>query len=548
MSKFNRGTVTAPRGRGPVTVTETAPTRTTYEGAPAYSRTAKSDLFLLAVTNLAGEDTFYEAANDRDRRYRGLVRQVAVEDPIWLARMLRWLRGTANMRSAAVVGAAEMAHARLQAGAPSIPAYDVPGWTTDRGVERAVVDDVCQRGDEPGELLAYWIGTYGRPIPKPVKRGLADAAARLYTEYTLLKYDTGSRGVRFADVIELTRAKPRAAWQADLFRHAIERRHNRDEPLSEKLPMVAGNKAFRLLDEPGLWLDTERLKKAGMTWEDALSAVGSRVSKKALWEALIPTMGIMALARNLRNFDEAGVSDEVAAQVLARFADREQVLRSRMFPFRWLSAYEQAPSLRWGHALDQAATVATGNLPELPGRSLILVDTSSSMTSTLSARSKVTPVKAAALFGVAQALRGQADVYGFADGVFLHKVPAGASLLRTTTDLVKRVGEVGHGTRIAEALARTYRGHDRVFIFSDMQTMPFVDGYRTGCASYGIPRPDVVQAVPAAVPVYAFNLAGYAGSPIDLSRPGRVELGGLTDATFRMIPLIEAGQRADWPF
>ena len=40
---------------------------------------------------------------------------------------------------------------------------------------------VLQRADEPGELLAYWLAAHGRAVPKPVKRGVADAAVRLYT-------------------------------------------------------------------------------------------------------------------------------------------------------------------------------------------------------------------------------------------------------------------------------------------------------------------------------------------------------------------------------
>jgi hypothetical protein len=43
----------------------------TYEGAPGYRRDAKSELFLLAVTSMVAEDTFYEAAADRDARLRG---------------------------------------------------------------------------------------------------------------------------------------------------------------------------------------------------------------------------------------------------------------------------------------------------------------------------------------------------------------------------------------------------------------------------------------------------------------------------------------------
>jgi hypothetical protein len=215
------------------------------------------------------------------------------------------------------------------------------------------------------------------------------------------------------------------------------------------------------------------------------------------------------------------------------------VARSRQFPYRFLAAYEQAPSLRWGTALDKALQLSLANLPALPGRSLILVDTSASMSSGgFSAKSRMSPVKAAAVFGVALAARGtQVDLYGFADGVFRHDVRRGASVIREVDRFVKRVGEVGHGTRIAESVRATLRGHDRVFVISDMQT--FAPGYGTG---------DVTEVVPRSTPLYGFNLGGYRRTAFDAGTPTRIEFGGLTDATFRMVPLIEAGRTADWPF
>jgi hypothetical protein len=273
-----------------------------------------------------------------------------------------------------------------------------------------------------------------------------------------------------------------------------------------------------------------------MTWEEALPLSGG-VHKGRLWAALIPTMGYMALLRNLRNFDATAVPDEVAQQVAARLADPAEVARSRQFPFRFLAAYERAPSLRWGPALDMALQLSLENLPALPGRSLILVDTSASMSSTaVSKRSTMTPVKAAALFGVALAARGErVDLWGFADGVFRHEVAAGASVIREVDRFVKRVGTVGHGTRIADSIRATIRGHDRVFVISDMQT-------------FAPARGDVTDAVPPPTPLYGFNLGGYHRTAYDAGAPNRHDFGGLTDATFRMIPLIEAGRSAQWPF
>ena len=86
----------------------TAPVRTvrnltfTHEGAVALRRDAKSELFLLAITNMVAERTFYETADARDERFVELIREVTRDDPEWVQRFVPWLRNVANMRSAAV--------------------------------------------------------------------------------------------------------------------------------------------------------------------------------------------------------------------------------------------------------------------------------------------------------------------------------------------------------------------------------------------------------------------------------------------------------------
>ncbi|WP_431881740.1 TROVE domain-containing protein [Micromonospora chalcea] len=514
---------------GPIATVSATPDTRTHLGAPAFTRDVKSDLFLLGLTNVVGEETYHERAKARDGRFASLVRDVALFDAPWLTDFTRWLRTEGFMRSSPLVAAADAVKARLDSGL--------------HGGNRQLIDAALHRADEPGELIAYWRSRYGRAIPKPVKRGVADAVRRLYNERSALKYDTDTRAYRFGDVIEIVHPKPKARWQSALFEHALARRRNRAE-LFRQDPLPTLLRRRELADMPAAerraWLEDvarsgrapERLKAAGMTWE-ALSGWLNGPMDATAWEALIPSMGLMALARNLRNFDEAGVSDAVAAQVAARFADPDEVARSRMFPYRWLAAYENAPSLRWGHALDQALRASLAALPELEGRSLVLVDTSASMQDPMSSKSKMNRVRAAAVFGVALAARnGRADLHGFASGVFHHPLRTGGSVIEEVTRFCRRVGEVGHGTEIAGSLRRAYAGHDRVFIFSDMQTMDS----------------GVTSAVPQRVKLYGFNLGGYAPAAFDAGTRNRVELGGLSDATFRLIPLLERGTGAGWPW
>jgi hypothetical protein len=222
---------------------------------------------------------------------------------------------------------------------------------------------------------------------------------------------------------------------------------------------------------------------------------------------------------------------------MAKLTDPHEVAVSRQLPFRFYSAYRTAPSLRWGHALEQALTLATRSVPAFTGRTLVLVDTSASMTSgTIAKRSTVTPAQAAALFGVCLAARGNAvDLVGFADGTFAHPIGRGSSVLREVDAFLRRTGEVGHGTKIAASLRSVYRGHERVVVISDMQTFHDHNG-------------DVGSAVPARVPIYGVNLGGYRAAAMRTGSGTRHEIGGLSDATFRMIPLLESGRDAAWPW
>ncbi|MFG2297229.1 TROVE domain-containing protein [Streptomyces sp. NPDC048603] len=510
-----------------VHVRPTAAALLTHERGRGFVREPREELFLLAVGNLTGQQTFYEGGRERDDRYARLVARLAVEDPAWTAGLLRWLRGEAHVRRASLTGAAAYVRARLDAGVTEGPS------------NRSVIDSVLQRADEPGEMLAHWISLHGRNVPQPVKRGVADAARRLYSSRSLLKYDTASKDFRFGDVLNLVHASPDPArpWQGELFRHALDRRHRPERavpPASDRLLT-----AHRVLTElpPGERRAVvtgadgqQRLAGAGMTWE-ALAGWLQGPMDAAVWEAVIPSMGPMALLRNLRNFDEAGVSDEVAAQVAARLADPEEVARSRQFPFRYLAAHRHAPSPRWAEPLERALGHSLAHVPALPGRTLVLVDRSDSMFwDTLSDRSRLTRADAAAVFGTAVAMRAEhADLVEF--GWSSAEVPfrAGEPVL----EVLKRFRSLG-GTHTTKAVRKHYREHDRVLIVTDEQAAPDRPG-------------GVAEPVPADVPVYTWNLAGYlpAHGP---SGPHRHTFGGLSDAAFRMVPLIEAGRAADWPW
>lgn len=558
MSRFNKPVTQATRR-----LTATSPVKAsgqvtrTYEGGKAYIRDAKGELFQLAVVNMVGQDTFYESADGRDNRYKTLIHQLAVEDPEWTFELLRWLRGPeGNLRTASLVGAAEFVAARLAAQKRGdLAPDDVKASQEGGGWNRKVIDAVLQRADEPGEMLGYWISQYGRQIPKPVKRGVADAVKRLYTQRGFLRYDSASKGFRFADVIDLVHPKHDGPHQDALYKFALDDRHDHAEGVPSILEGVHGrrtintmsasdrHKLARLALRHGLEGNLYFKAMAGQ-WEWLHSALGDTqgvrnpLTKAEQWRLVLPQLGIFALARNLRNLEEAGLDFKEIDAINARLMDADEIAKSRMFPFRWWQAYQAVPGNSFKSGLERAFTHSMSNIPTLPGRSLVLVDTSASMEGGVSdSRSNMTRVEAAAIFGVALTLanQGNVDLMGFASGEFQHEVRRGASALQEVERFMNRVGDVGHGTDIHGAVRRQFKKgeHDRVFIISDMQTIGGWDSSYT-------------ENLP--VPVYGFNLAGYRQAAMKTGSNGKHEFGGLTDATFKQVPLLEMGISTGWPW
>jgi hypothetical protein len=575
MSKFNRGAQPLPRvarASSPLSTvvnpqlssTLIVPDTTTHEGGDGFRRDSRTALFLACTSSFIAENSFYETGDQRTARVVELTHAVVLEEGglEWLLNFVTWLRGPeGNIRTAAIVVAAEAIrglHLARASGAYDRISQGAAGSATE-GPEmlRRLVAAALQRADEPGEMIAYWTSRYGRPIPNSIRRGVCDAVTRLYTEYSTLKYDTGKASIRFGDVLALCRPQP-PADKAVLFRHLVERRHPNwkdgggqelgQRGVSPELRMILSRRTLEsiptdrrraALDQPQF---ADALREAGATWEYVSGWLSDgKGMDAAAWESVIPQMGYMALLRNLRNFDQAGVSGEVAEQVAATIASKSEVERSRQFPFRFLSAYEAAPSDRWKPSLGTALGHATQNLPELNGSTLIMVDTSASMNTRLSSNSQRTYVEVAALFGIALTYRnvGKVGLYMFADWAAKHSVTIGGSVLNEMRKFTARIGEVGHGTQIEASTMQAFgTGYDRVIIISDMQS--FGDrAYYSGSLS---------SRIPAHVPIYAFDLSSYEAGVIPAGGAARFQLGGLSDATFRMIPQVEAGLTGNWPW
>ena len=258
-------------------------------------------------------------------------------------------------------------------------------------------------------MLGYWLTTHGRNVPMPVKRGVADAVRRLYTERAALRYDGLSRQIRMADVIELVHPAPRDDAQSALFRWLLDRRHHDDAHADATvLPILA---AAAELD--AIAVDARRARAArarfgraraaGFSWERLSGWLPGGMDAEA-WETVIPSMGVMALVRNLRNFDQAGIAEAAVERVIAKITDPHEVARARLFPYQVWAAYKHAPSDDWKRALGRTLELTVANIPALDG-TLVVIDTSGSMQAPVSRRSQLQRVEVAAVMAMATAKR-----------------------------------------------------------------------------------------------------------------------------------------------
>jgi hypothetical protein len=558
----------------PVVSVSKTPDMRTHEGGPGFSRDPRSELFLLALQNFVSQDTFYEPGKARDERFVRLVREVLTSAPsgaAWAKGLFKWLRNDANMRTASIVGAIEAGRSwptcsrvvddrvpeQVQKTCPHAVEflYDSVGGlcsghaskvtgTVAIGSARNLLNSVLVRPDEPAEAVGYWLEVYpDEQMPKWFKRGLGDAILRLYHEKSFLKWDSKAHEVRFADVIEFSApGKSDTAFTAKeaLFKYILDERHGNAQSVPEELPVLTQNRVLNsmpverrrpLVLQPGF---SEVLGAAGMTWESVSGWLsdGKGMDGRA-WDAIIPSMGYMALIRNLRNFDQAGIKPSSVDLVLRKLQDPDEVAKSRQLPMRFMSAYNAVTNDRWKYPLDVAASLSLQSVPEFDGETLVLVDTSGSMDSGFSKDGSLRRWDAAALFGIALAMKcASAKVVSFSNESKVFELQPGANLLSEVARF-KRSYFYGGGTSTHRAVKSHYSGQKRVVILTD----------EASSGGRGVPLGGVFDGVPASTHCYTFNLAGYRAGHDKSGTGNRHVIGGLSDAGFKMMTMIEAQSR-----
>lgn len=374
-----------------------------YEGAPAVTLSAEQALRRSVLSCLLWEDEFYEDGVTIADRIAALAADVA---PATVAALAIEAREQFKLRHAPLI----LLCALIKHGGSLVA---------------PTIERVIQRADELSELVAIYFKVNGRKpqknasLSKQMKLGLARAFVK-FDAYALAKYDRAGP-VRLRDVLFLCHAKPKDEAQAEDWKH-----------------LAAGR-----LTSPD-------------TWEVALSG---GADKAETFTRLLAErkLGYLALLRNLRNMDQAGVDEGLVrdAIIARRGADR-------VLPFRYVAAARAAP--RFEAYLDQALSETILEGPVLTGRTIVLVDVSGSMDCRLSAKSDLTRMDAAAT--LASIIPGDVRVFTFSQDV--KEVPARRGM--AGVDAV--IKSQPHGsTYLGKAVKKMNTiQHDRLIVITDEQS------------------------------------------------------------------------------
>lgn len=453
-------------------------------GGEAFKESTKLELVSTLLTSFI-TDKFYESSNDTITRIQNLC--TTVKDKLFVAKSAIYARTKFGMRSVSHVVAGEIANI-------------VKGetWT------KNFFDKVVYRPDDMSEILAYYMNSYGKPIPNSLKKGLAIAFDKFDT-YSLAKYRGEGHEISLVDVVNLVHPRP-----------------------SEK-----NEKALRDLVNGEL--------RSKDTWEKELSAVGQKTDneeekeelKAEVWAKLIKEkkIGYFALLRNLRNIIEQ--APEMIDEACNLLIEKKAIEKSLVLPFRFQTAIKELSiigtkdSRKVISALNKALDISLSNVPKFEGDTLVILDVSGSM--------QGKPLDIGSLFGAIIAKSNSADIICFATNAKMINV----NLDDTTNSIAEKIASMtntlGGGTDFHSFWHLIKKNYDRIVILSDMQ----------GWAGFNVPSSEFKQYKKFYnnnVKLFSFNLNDYG--TLQFPEENVYCLAGWSEKTLDAMKLLEKDKTA----
>ena len=408
----------------------------TYEGGKAVKTSSYAELERAVACCLLWEDTFYEKGNDLAQRIERLCAEVPAQDIASLAVKARheW-----NLRHVPL-----WLVLQLVKQGKSFVSKDFAG--PKEYIARAIYD-VINRADEITELMAMWKKFGGsRSYPNQLKEGLR-AAFTKFDRYHFAKYNRkGTCTFKYA--LSLLHPKPKDDEQSQVWKQLME----------------------GTLEAPD-------------TWEVALSG---GADKKAAFERLLTEnkLGYLALLRNLRNMESAGVRSELIREKLVI----KDPGKTKVLPYRFIAASRYSPG--FSAELSEQMLAITSGMEKMRGKTIIVVDVSGSMDWQLSGKTEMKRMDAAT--GVAILLRelcaDGASVWSFSNDAVRVANHRGLPLAEAVVKSQGHAGtSLGHSL---ETIKASEPEAERIVVITDEQSSDHVipcwakKGYLINVATY----------------------------------------------------------------
>lgn len=336
-----------------------------YAGGRAFSLDSEAALAQYASTAMFGSTYYADGREQLDQ----LLKHAAACDPVFVAKAAVYSRENGWLKDAPAV---LLAHVTSRFGDPKRGEY-----------ARIAFRSAFPRVIDNGKMLRNFCqviasNVVGRQNFGHTPRGAINAWFNRRSGDQLFRDSVGGDKPSLADCIKMTRPKPETLEKAAQLRYLIGRPLHEAAQFdmlsptmqayelfkSHKLskgeigPTPMPNVDFRLLDS--LPLDKEEWKE---------------IARNAKW---------MMTRMNLNTFQRHGVFEdpEMVKMIAARLADRDEVLRSRNYPYQLFQAFRHANnevpnSVR--DALQDAMEYATANIPSYDGNIVLALDVSGSM-------------------------------------------------------------------------------------------------------------------------------------------------------------------------
>lgn len=445
----------------------TPPPVFTHEGGKAVQGSNLAQLRRSVMSCMLWEDGFYESGERIGERIAQLVHKVSMSDA---AAVAVDAREKMKLRHVPLLIARELARH------PDLAKKE------NQGVVKETLARVIQRADELTEFVSIYWKDGKCPLSAQVKKGLAKAFTK-FSEYDLAKYNR-DKDVRLRDVLFLCHAKPAdvtpdmAKWNKAAraeYAHVVKTYGEAGKEAREHELRPDGFTPGELLQGKLVY---DQLATPD-TWEVELSA---GKDKKATFERLMTEkkLGALAFLRNLRNMDGAGVNRTAIKQY------GDSLNWGRVLPFRFIAAARVVPQME--PMLEPWMLKCARGLEKLPGRTVLLVDVSGSMSSPISSKSDLSRIDAAkALAMLLREICEDVEIYAFNNGPRL--VPA-----RQGFALGDAIGNASGGTKLGASLRAVYDAQrhtpfDRTIVITDEQSadrpsQPQGHGYILNVASH----------------------------------------------------------------